>query len=156
VGAVALVSRMRFGTRLLVEDAFVAHDFASQRSGYEAMARLPSNRLPAVLASSDVLAIGAMQMLRPSEVVIPGVSIMGFDLIWISPSGDAVDPRSHLTLKILVWLPRAPDQLAFGHDARAFNLITLPHRLIRFRASTVGFQARENVCPMLLKESSSD
>ena len=53
---------------------------ASQRSGYDAMAQLVEHHPTAVLAASDTLAIGAMQLLLERGLSIPeDISIMGFD-----------------------------------------------------------------------------
>jgi LacI family transcriptional regulator len=60
----------------LVVDA----DVSSQESGYAAMARLDRHAPTAVLAASDLLAMGAMRYQLERGRSIPGdVSIMGFD-----------------------------------------------------------------------------
>lgn len=63
------------------DDMAVAHgDVSSQDSGYEAMARLDAHRPTAILAASDILAMGAMRYLLEHGRSIPrDVSIMGFD-----------------------------------------------------------------------------
>ena len=63
------------------DDVAVVHgDVSSQDSGYQAMARLDAHRPTAVLAASDILAMGAMRHLLEHGRSIPGdVSIMGFD-----------------------------------------------------------------------------
>lgn len=62
------------------EIAVVHGDVSSQEAGYEAMARLDAHRPTAVLAASDLLAMGAMRYLLEHDRSIPGdVSIMGFD-----------------------------------------------------------------------------
>ncbi len=64
-----------------VEEALVVQgDVSSQQSGYDAMARLDPHAPTAVLAASDLLAMGAMRYSLERNRTIPGdVSIMGFD-----------------------------------------------------------------------------
>lgn len=58
----------------------VEADVSSQQSGYDAMARLDRHAPTAVLAASDLLAMGAMRYQLERGRSIPGdVSIMGFD-----------------------------------------------------------------------------
>jgi LacI family transcriptional regulator len=55
-------------------------DVSLQSSGYEAMAQLIAHHPTAVLAASDIIAMGAMQFILGQGLSIPGdISIMGFD-----------------------------------------------------------------------------
>lgn len=62
----------------------------SQRSGYEAMQRLLEARPDAVVAASDMMALGALQVLRHAGLRVPDdVALVGFDDV---PAAERADP----------------------------------------------------------------